>query len=123
MAIKDKMAYITRVMTFSKISSSELIESAARNNSMPKGYVNASCDAIMNEFQNYLLNGHSVEIPYIGTYRLSVSCKSVDKAEDVHANNIYRKKIIFTPSSDFKRLIEGCSFVMEDIDGQVAVGE
>ena len=122
-AVKDKSAFVTRVITYSRISSDELIDSAARNNAIPKGHVGASCDAIMNEFQNYLLNGHSVEIPYLGTFRLSVCCKSVDKAEDVSASNIYRKKVLFIPSSNFKKLIGSCNFEMQDVDEMLTSGE
>ncbi|MCM1312441.1 MAG: HU family DNA-binding protein [Bacteroides sp.] len=122
MAIKDKMMYITRVVTFSRISATALIDSASRNSSITKGHISASCDAIMNEFQNYLLNGHSVEIPYLGTFRLGVSCKSADKAEDVSANNVYRKKIIFTPSVSFKALLEQCNFEMLGV-GETAAAD
>ncbi len=122
-AIKDKSAFVTRVITFSRISSDELIDSAARNSAIPKGHVSAGCDAIMNEFQNYLLNGHSVEIPHLGTFRLSVCCKSVDKTEDVSANNIYRKKVLFVPSPKFKKLIGSCSFEMQEIAEATTGGE
>lgn len=121
-AIKDKSAFVTRVITYSRISSDELIDSAARNSAIPKGHVGASCEAVMNEFQNYLLNGHSVEIPHLGTFRLSVSCKSVDKAEDVSANNIYRKKVLFAPSPNLKRLLRSCSFEMQDVDEETIDG-
>ncbi len=122
MAIKDKMMYITRVVTFSRISAEALIDSASRNSSITKGHISASCDAIMNEFQNYLLNGHSVEIPYLGTFRLSVSCKSADKADEVSADNVYRRKIVFTPSVSFKALLGQCNFEMLDVSETDASG-
>lgn len=122
-AIKDRSAFVTRVITYSRISSDDLVESAARNSAIPKGHVAASCDAIMNEFRNYLLNGHSVEIPHLGTFRLGVNCKLADKAENVSANNIYRKKVLFIPSSNFKKLIGSCNFEMQSMDEELTSDE
>lgn len=54
-----------------------------------------------------LLQGHSVEIPGIGTLRISFSSEGVDNPEDFKARTMISKpRIIFRPKPDVKNAIE-----------------
>ena len=46
--------------------------------------------------------GHSIPLPGLGTMRFGVRSKAVEKLEDVKANLISVRRIIFTPNVDVK---------------------
>ena len=59
---------------------------------------------------NKLLDGHTVELGELGTFRLTVKSKGVENEEDVTAQNVTNVNIRFTPSKAFKALISNAKF-------------
>ena len=57
-----------------------------------------------------LLDGHSVELGELGSFRLTVKSKGVDREEDVVAQNVTKVNIRFTPSKSFRSLIDKVAF-------------
>ena len=51
----------------------------------------------------------SVVLGDFGRFRPSFTGKSADKAEDVSANNIVRKRILFLPGKTFSNMLEDMS--------------
>lgn len=80
---------------------------------MPKAMMRASFDAIMLQVKELLLNGHGIQLGDLGTFRFSIKCKSVDNAEDISVNNVKRRRIIFTPSSDMRNAIKRVKMEIE----------
>lgn len=109
-ALLGKEGYVSRVSTYSKINGDEFIEFAALNSGINEGQLRASMAAIKQQFQNFLLTGHSVELPGVGIFRLGVNSKMVDTAEDVSTRQIYRRKVIFRASTKIKQLLDQVSF-------------
>lgn len=114
--VLDKSAYITRTSTYSKIDSDQLLERAADNSGVSKGVIYTALDAVMREFRNFLLNGHSVQLPEVGIFRFSIKCKAVDSAEEVTADNVKSRHIVFTPSVAMRTLIKNVN-LSTDVDG------
>jgi predicted histone-like DNA-binding protein len=54
----------------------------------------------------YLTDGKSVQLGDFGTFRISFSSEGVDTQEAFNTNKINSKKVLFTPSPDFKRTLE-----------------
>ena len=52
--------------------------------------------------QDMATEGHSIPLPGLGTMRFGVRSKAVEKLEDVKANLISVRRIIFTPNVDVK---------------------
>lgn len=111
----SKSAYLTRTATYSKIDSDQLLERAADNSGVSKGVIYTALDAVMREFRNFLLNGHSVQLPEVGTFRFSIRCKAVDTAEEVTADNVSVRHIVYTPSTAMRTLIKNVSLTT-DVD-------
>ena len=66
--------------------------------------------AIRQSFINFLLNGHSVELPGVGIFRVGVNAKMVDEASKVSVDQIYRRKIHYLPSIALKDKLIRISF-------------
>lgn len=112
--VLNKSLYMIRPITYSRIDKDTLINRAADNSQVKKSDIYESMDAVCREFRNFLCNGHSVEFPDLGTFRFGVQAKASETLENVKTNLIYRRKIIFTPSTVLKELLTNVSLVSDN---------
>lgn len=97
-AMKNKNAYVTRAANYSMITPDEVLDFAEKNSGMTRETLSGAMAVVVRTFETFLMNGHSVQLPELGTFRFSISCKAVDNAEDISTTNVRSRKIIFTPS-------------------------
>ena len=109
-AILKKEGYVSRAVTYSKIDGEDVLEYAAQNSGINQAQLSAAMYAIRQSFVNFLLNGHSVELPGVGIFRVGVNAKMVDEATKVSVDQIYRRKIHFLPSTVLKDRMTRISF-------------
>ena len=109
-AILNKEGYVSRAVTYSKIDAEDVLEYAAQNSGINQAQLSAAMYAIRQSFVNFLLNGHSVELPGVGIFRVGVNAKMVDEATKVSVDQIYRRKIHFLPSTVLKDRLTRISF-------------
>ena len=107
---KDGKKLFPTVLTFSNIGNEQLVEYLAINSGINKGLAIAAVNALRNVFDNYLLNGHTVQIPQLGTFSLSAKCKLADKEKDAGAKCIQRVKISYTPKTTVKAACKSAKF-------------
>ena len=62
----------------------------------------ACWDAAGEVIKAWATEGHSVALPGLGTMRFGLRAKSVANVNDVKANLITSRRIIFTPNTDLK---------------------
>lgn len=105
----NKELYIAQPSIYSTIKSDDLMKRALDNSSLTVGKFYRAIYAVVNEFKNFLMNGHSVEVPNLGTFRFSVRAKAVEDAKDAGARQVTQRKIIFTPSKDLKESLKKVS--------------
>ncbi len=118
LAMKKKEAYVTRSVTLPRITGDQLLERAADNSGISRGIIYAAADAINNEFQNYIMNGHSVEIPLVGSFRFGVNAKATDTEAEAGAGQVYRRKIHYVPSKELWRQLQQVSLVPQPADDE-----
>lgn len=106
----EKTIYATRPVRYTTIKAADLVDAASRNNSIPKSYIETACEAIANEFQNYILNGHSVQVPQVGTFRLVLKVKAGDTPEK---SFIKSRHIRLRTSKELSTLLNRLNFVNE----------
>ena len=109
-AILNKEGYVSRAVTYSKIDGEDVLEYAAQNSGINQAQLSAAMYAIRQSFVNFLLNGHSVELPGGGIFRVGVNAQMVDEATKVSVDQIYRRKIHFLPSTVLKDRLTRISF-------------
>ncbi|MCH5176834.1 MAG: hypothetical protein J1F25_02345, partial [Prevotellaceae bacterium] len=63
---QEKPIYITSPVHYSRIDSDALMEAAARNSGINEATIYAGMKAVLNEFENFLMNGHPVQVPLLG---------------------------------------------------------
>ena len=83
--------------------------------------IKAAWDAAGEVIRTWATEGHSVPLPGLGTMRFGVRSKAVAELEDVKANLISVRRIIFTPNTDVKDELKNTSIQITclDEDGNV----
>ena len=101
---------------YSTIGRKELIAHAAADGSITQGVLEQTFDAILHEMEQMLCNGHGLEFGDLGIFRfgLDMKAKPEDKKEEVGADLIKRKRIIFTPSVSTKKDMAECAKVITE---------
>ena len=115
-AILKKEGYVSRAVTYSKIDGEDVLEYAAQNSGINQAQLSAAMYAIRQSFINFLLNGHSVELPGVGIFRVGVNAKMVDGASKVSVDQIYRRKIHYLPSIALKDKLIRISFSTDPME-------
>lgn len=95
--------YITRANRYTLISAEEVIQLAAQNSGINPGQMAAAMYAVQQTFNNFLCNGHSVELLGVGTFKFNVNCHLAATPEEAGADAVYRRKILFRPSAYMRR--------------------
>ena len=116
LAMKKTEAYVTRSVTLPRIDKEQLLNRAADNSGISRGTIYAAADAINNEFENFIMNGHSVEVPLIGSFRFGVNAKATDTEAEAGAGQVYRRKIHYVPSKELWRKLQQVSLIPQPQD-------
>lgn len=89
----------------------EVSNSCGVNRSQTKAVVEALIDRMI-VFMNY---GMPVKLGDFGSFKPTFNSKSAATAEEVSADSVTRKKILFYPGKRFRQMLEGMSVItMED---------
>ena len=107
------------IVSFKSIGNDDLIERMMQNSGINKVVAIAAAAALRQVFTNYVLNGHTVQIPQLGTFSLSAKCKLVSNAKDAGPDCIKRLKIRFTPKGTIKSACKSVKFSGITVDDDV----
>ena len=72
--------------------------------------VEAVLTSLVRKLPMYLKNGFKIQLGNFGRVKLGFSSRGSEKEEDVSAESITAKRILFTPSSELKSEIDKASF-------------
>lgn len=88
----------------------EVSNSCGVNRSQTKAVVEALIDRMI-VFMNY---GMSVKMGDFGSFKPTFNSKAAATAEEVGADSVTRKKILFYPGKRFRQMLEGMSVITMD---------
>lgn len=105
---KQLMYYAQKVgHGIDRIKTDDLIDSIAENSQVPRAVVPAALAAIQKSIVNFVLNGHSVTIPRLGTFNSTLSSRAALSADAFSAANIKGLRVRFRPDP---KLRERCIY-------------
>lgn len=102
--------YYAQPELYSQISKQDIVEAAQRNTSIPRAYLDMAYDALINEVENFVMNGHSVQIPNLGTISCRIKCKGADSRATFTTEFIKKVGFTFLPDPYIKRLLKKVQF-------------
>ena len=94
--------FVMRPDLYVPITEKKVFQEAATHSGISAGVIKAAWDAAGEVIRTWATEGHSIPLPGLGTMRFGVRSKAVEKLEDVKANLISVRRIIFTPNVDVK---------------------
>lgn len=104
-AYKDANMYVTTPEIYSKITADQIIAYASENSGIPKAQMASSFYALNQTVEQFLLNGHSLELLNLGSLYLSVSAKAVEEEKNAGAKAVKRVSVKFRQSKKLRDLI------------------
>ena len=113
--------FVMRPDLYVPIAEKKVFQEAATHPGISSGVIKAAWDAAGEVIRTWATEGHSIPLPGLGTMRFGVRSKAVEKLEDVKANLISVRRIIFTPNVDVKDELKNTSIQITclDEDGNV----
>ena len=113
--------FVMRPDLYVPITEKKVFQEAATHSGISSGGIKAAWDAAGEVIRTWATEGHSIPLPGLGTMRFGVRSKAVEKLEDVKANLISVRRIIFTPNVDVKDELKNTSIQITclDEDGNV----
>lgn len=100
-----------RYTTFNK---PYLIRTAALDAGITQEQMAAALRAYQNQFDQLMLNGHSIELEGLGNFRLSMSFKTAEGVEDISMDLFKRLRVLFRPSVDLRDEMKGVKHIVDD---------
>ena len=115
------MKFVMRPDLYIPIAEKKVFSEASTHSGISAGVIKAAWDAAGEVIRTWATEGHSVPLPGLGTMRFGVRSKAVAELEDVKANLIPTRRIIFTPNVDVKDELKNTAIQITclDEDGNV----
>ena len=110
------MKFVMRPDLYVPITEKKVFQEAATHSGISSGVIKAAWDAAGEVIRTWATEGHSIPLPGLGTMRFGVRSKAVEKLEDVKANLISVRRIIFTPNVDVKDELKNTSIQITCLD-------
>lgn len=104
-ACVNENLYVTSTVRYSKISMEQLINYACKNSGIPKAQMAAAFYAINQQIEQFVLNGHTLELGTLGTLYLTARTKAYENKEDAGANAIETLCVKFRQSKRLRNLL------------------
>lgn len=104
--LDGSVKYYAQPELYSQISKQDIVEAAQRNTSIPKAYLDMAYDALINEVENFVMNGHSVQIPNLGTISCRIRGRGADSRKEYSTDYITKVGFTFLPDPYIKKLLK-----------------
>lgn len=105
LSLTGENRYFTTAVRYSTIKTDELIDYVCENSGLAKAQMAASFYAILQQLEQFVMNGHSIELGNLGTLYLSVNAKAMEKEEDAGASAIERIVVKFRQSARLRKTL------------------
>lgn len=99
---EDKQMWFTKSITYTKIGFDQLVEHIAKDSGMSEGACEGAVRSIVKQVEEMVLNGHTIFIKNLGSFKMSISAKAPEVAEDAGAKQVYRRRLLYVPSQAIK---------------------
>ena len=108
--------FVMRPDLYIPIQEKKVFAEASTHSGISAGVIKAAWDAAGEVLKTWATEGHSIPLPGLGTMRFGVRSKAVEKLEDVKANLITTRRIVFTPSVEVKDELKNTAIQITCLD-------
>jgi predicted histone-like DNA-binding protein len=112
----DTYRYQMQPDLYSSLTQEKVIREAALRSGVSEGVMHACWDAAGEVIKAWATEGHSVALPGLGSMRFGLSAQTVADVNDVKANLIKTRRIIFSPAVELKEELKNTSVIITCYD-------
>ena len=104
-ACVDKDLYVTSPVRYSTITWEDVVKYVGENSGIPKAQAAAFSYAILQQVEQFVLNGHSLEFGTMGTWYLSARAKATETEKEAGSEAVERICLKFRQSGRMRDLL------------------
>lgn len=108
--------YVLYPDIYSKVSEEKVINTVAQATALSPQVINIAWQAIAKAFDTWATEGHSIPIPGLGTMRFGVRAQAVADVLKVGTDLITARRVVFTPSTSIRSILQNTSINITCID-------
>ncbi len=108
---KKKTGFYPQVVRKRTVSIKDLAEKMSKGKKMGAIEAEVNIKALLACIESELLEGNHVCLNDFGTFSLTAQCRDVNNPDEVRAESISVKRIVFTPSKGLKQNMRMARFV------------
>ena len=101
----DKDYFLTSPEQYSKITIEQILNYCSENSGIPKAQMASAFYALNQQVEQFLLNGHSLELLNLGCLYLSINAKATETEEEAGAKAVTRISVKFRQSKKLRDMI------------------
>ncbi|MBR3531266.1 MAG: hypothetical protein IKN83_07860 [Bacteroidaceae bacterium] len=108
---EDKQMWFTKSITYTKIGFDTLVKHVSADSGMSEAACEGAIRSIFKQVEEMVLNGHTINIKQLGTLKMGISAKAPLDQEEAGAKQIYRRRLLYYPSTIIKDEIDNTQLV------------
>lgn len=101
----DKEYFLTSPEQYSKINIEQILDYCSENSGIPKAQMASAFYALNQQVEQFLLNGHSLELLNLGCLYLSINAKAAETEDEAGAKAVTRISVKFRQSKKLRDMI------------------
>ena len=101
---KGKVLFFAHKQATRRMTLEQVEESISRSTTLTRGDVRAAIASLTDVVNEAILRGDSVDLGDLGTLRVAVGVKQMDKEEDVNASTLRKPQVRYTPKKAMRLL-------------------
>jgi predicted histone-like DNA-binding protein len=114
--------YVAANVLVGSINYNKLCDEVNQRTGIHRALVDVVLKGVQDTMVSFIEEGFSVKLGEFGSFRPAINAESQNSVEDVNANTIVRRKIVFTPGNSFKKMLGSASIELfgdnlEDTNG------
>lgn len=98
------------------IKGSEIAAYAAKAAHVPESTIAMAQEALFDAVNYFCLNGHSVQVPGLGSFALQINSKTAASADEANADKVTKKYIRFWPIANIRDMCQRKNISIRDVD-------
>ncbi len=107
---KDKVSYHARLVVRDTVTTKEIAKRIAKRCTIKEGDLIGALTELARIIRSDISEGYSVHLDEIGSFRISIQSPSVCSTNEIRAENIRFKGIVFTPEKSMLRELRSTRF-------------
>lgn len=102
---EKELKYVLQLESAGTASSKEIINFCQKHTHTPRVFLKATVEAVIQAIVHYTMLGYRVELEDLGTFRLTVKSKAVDKNTEAGLSQLEEISLKFTPKKELTEQI------------------